>query len=251
MQPSNGFNPTTKVYYRPIEVAIRWSGLMRHEREILAALKERKVLDPDDFPRWPALRLNTERILDAIINKELPCGVNGVTAQDTELCLKHPDLTVRHVDLRSWIARYYPEQRPAFLFSPIERHVNPAITLETVQALLIERDALRFQIASREVGISFPSQTGAPSRPAGAQPISASPAPDQTLRPRGETTYLNIVGSLLDLLLGHAPSGQPYSSFKSQEAVISAMVARHGERLGISERTLAGKFAAAKRALSK
>jgi hypothetical protein len=65
-----------------------------------------------------------------------------------------------------------------------------------------------------------------------------------------EGTYLNIVGGLLTLLLGKSPSGIPYSSFETLEAVISALTAHFGGRSGMSERTLWSKFAAAKRHLS-
>jgi hypothetical protein len=67
---------------------------------------------------------------------------------------------------------------------------------------------------------------------------------------RAETTYLNIIGSLLELLLGKAPSGKPYSSFETQDAIISAMLAYHEHKQGISARTLQEKFAAAKRSLT-
>ena len=67
--------------------------------------------------------------------------------------------------------------------------------------------------------------------------------------PRSESTYLNIVGGLLTLLLGKSPSGTPYSSFLTQEAIISAMVAHHGNAMGITERTLQAKFALARRNL--
>lgn len=64
---------------------------------------------------------------------------------------------------------------------------------------------------------------------------------------RSESTYLNIVGGLLTMLLGKWPGGVPYSSFETLEAVIDTLVAHYGDRSGISERTLWSKFAAAKR----
>ena len=57
------------------------------------------------------------------------------------------------------------------------------------------------------------------------------------------------MGGLLTLLLGKSPSGTPYSSFLTQEAIISAMVAHHGNAMGITERTLQAKFALARRNL--
>ena len=66
---------------------------------------------------------------------------------------------------------------------------------------------------------------------------------------RAEATYLNIIGGMLELMLGQSPSGASYSSFKTQEAVVSALVAHYGNAMGIAERTLNGKFATARRRL--
>ena len=68
------------------------------------------------------------------------------------------------------------------------------------------------------------------------------------------TTAANLGGFIADaglrvLLLGKSPSGTPYSSFLTQEAIISAMVAHHGNAMGITERTLQAKFALARRNL--
>src|SRR3546814_20598510 len=69
-----------------------------------------------DCPRWGELRLYTERIYDGILNGELPFGRDGIPTHDTEL-IDSLDLTVRHVDLKSWMRQHYPQQRPGFLFS--------------------------------------------------------------------------------------------------------------------------------------
>src|SRR3989337_97187 len=56
-------------------------------------------------------------------------------------------LTVRHVDLKSWMAHYCPGEKPAFLFDEIERALHPAIGLDTVGALLAEREAIKARLA--------------------------------------------------------------------------------------------------------
>lgn len=66
---------------------------------------------------------------------------------------------------------------------------------------------------------------------------------------RAETTYQNIIGALLKLILGTTPGGQPQSVFRDQAAVIEVLLATHGNKPGISRRTLEQKFAAAKRSL--
>lgn len=237
-----------KVAYQPIEAAIRWSGLTRHESRILATLKDGIRLQPSDFPNWPMLRLNTERIYDAIVNHELPFAINGVAAANEEPDLNDPNLTVRHVELRAWMKHFYPTEKPQFLFSRLERAAHPVITIESVRILIFERDSLKSQLEQKERELrAVRTKYGVRDGPASAD---RTPAAAAELSPRSETTYLHIVGGLLHLLLGRSPSGQPYSSFINQEAVISNMIAHHGERLGIAERTLRAKFAEAKRRLA-
>lgn len=245
MCKANGFSPCVKVFYRPIEAAIRWSGLSKFESRILKKLGNKRMPSPGDFPRWPLLHLSTERLFDGMLNGELPYGRQGITCADPTL-LDDPDLTIRHVDLRAWIAHYYPDQKPAFLFDDIERHVHPAISTNVVQALLAEREAWKAEYAtcSRALEtLSAEHQVLLKVHADLATQVQQHPEPGQ----RGEATYLNIIGGLLNLMLGHSPSGVPYSQFRTQDAVISALIAHHEGRMGITQRTLETKFAAARR----
>ena len=238
--------PISKVFYRPIEASIRWAGLLRYEQVILASISSSRNLPQSlDCPRWGELQLCTDRIYDGILNGELPFGRDGITTHDTEL-MDSPDLTVRHVDLKCWMRQHYPEQRPGFLFSRSERIAHPSISLETGQAMLVERQALKSALEQskrqlRELqdkhNALLKQSTVIPA--CGQCPISD----------RAEATYLNIIGGMLELMLGQSPSGAPYSSFKTQEAVVSALVAHHSGVMGIAERTLNGKFATARRQL--
>lgn len=119
------------------------------------------------------------------------------------------------------------------------------ITVDVVHALVLERDGLTAQMKQRDREIQVLRTQLKKIAPRTGTDTSAP-----VLSERGETAYLHIIGALLQLLLGQSPSGQPYSSFRSEDAIMSALVATHGRRLGISERTLQAKFAAAKRALS-
>ncbi len=88
---------TSKVFYRPIEAAIRWAGLLRYLPMILATIASPRVLPRSlNCPRWNECRLHSERIYDGILNGELPYGKNGITLNDPNL-LNSLDLTVRHV----------------------------------------------------------------------------------------------------------------------------------------------------------
>lgn len=118
------------------------------------------------------------------------------------------------------------------------------ITIDVVNALVVERDTLKAQMAERDREIHV---LRARLKRHDAPPRAGES--DAALSVRSETTYLHIIGGLLGLLLGHSPSGQPYSSFRSEDAVMSTLMANHSRRLGLSERTLQAKFAAAKRTL--
>lgn len=234
----------SKVFYRPIEAAIRWSELTRFESRILETIGDRGIPSPGDFPRWPMLHLNTERIFDGLRNGELPYGEAGITRDDPSL-IDSPGLTVRHVDLKAWMSWFYPDQKPAFLFDALERQLHPAIGIESVQALLADREALKVRLAEREQSFDTLHREHQRLRKTAASESAAG----RDVAPRSETTYLNIIGGLLTLLLGKSPGGKPYSSFETTEAVISALLAHHEGRPGISERTLWAKLAAARRHL--
>lgn len=70
------------------------------------------------------------------------------------------------------------------------------------------------------------------------------------LSPRAESTYLNIIGAMLELVLGKTPAGKPQSVFESQAAVIEALIVRNPNAPGISKTTLEDKFAKGRRHLN-
>lgn len=66
---------------------------------------------------------------------------------------------------------------------------------------------------------------------------------------RAETTYLNIIGALLDLMLGKSQGGQAHSIFNNQSAVIQSLLGYHEGKPGIAARTLEEKFAQANKSI--
>ncbi|RMX06828.1 hypothetical protein E6C76_12280 [Pseudothauera nasutitermitis] len=238
--------PIAKVYYRPIEAAIRWAGLLKYKKYIIGLITSPPSMpETVDCPRWTELRLCNERIYDAIFNGELPYGHLGITRSD-EALWDSPDLTIRHVDLKRWMTHHYPEQRPGFLFSRAERISHPTITLETGQALLVERQALKAELAQCRQQL----QTLREAHQNLLKQSETIPACHECpITDRAESTYQHIIGGMLDLMLSQSPAGTPYSSFKSQEAIVTALVANHGGIMGIAERTLNGKFAQSRRKL--
>lgn len=76
------------------------------------------------------------------MNGELPHGRDGRPIDDGDHVAPHR-ITVRHTDLKTWMATYYPDQKPKFLFDEIERTTHAAINIETFQALQAERNGLK------------------------------------------------------------------------------------------------------------
>ena len=247
---SDEYNPKScsaleKPFYRPIEVAIRWCNLIKYEETILNKVQDESVPGPGMFPQWPCLRVNAEKVLDAILSKELPYGRDGRTVNPGEQVAKHR-LTIRHSDLKNWMQKNYPDQKPAFLFDEVERSTHTAINKEAFLALQVERDALNVRLGkATEVYKALKQECEMISveRDLLKQNIEKLGSPND----RAETTYLNIIGGLLQLLLGKTPSGKAHSVFINQEAIISALLEYFPNKAGIATRTLQEKFAAAKR----
>ena len=245
---ADNFNPQAKIFYRPIDAALRWCNLVRYEAEILQAAWHCPERLGILFPQWPCLQANLERLYDAIRNGELPYGHFGVSVP-----LGTPwdpvALTVRHADLRRWMQRHYPDQRPAFLFESIHDihgHISPAAYLSLQaerDALVQERNTLQRQIQGMEADLQALGLE--------QQSLNALVKSQGPLSERSENTYLQIIGALNYTVLDKSPAGKPLSVFKSQAAIVDAITARFADVPCLSKRTLDAKFAAANRVLKK
>jgi hypothetical protein len=132
-----------KPFYFPIEAAIRWCNLLDHELEIMQKLDGNTLPPLGMFPQWPCLRANAEIIYDALDHGELPCGRDGKTVNEH---VSYARRTVRHSDLKIWMEKYRPDQKPAFLFDEIERSTHTAINADSFRALQADRDALQARL---------------------------------------------------------------------------------------------------------
>lgn len=241
-------NSIQKPFYRPAEAALRWCGLIAHESAILSGTDPDGIPKTAQFPGWPCLQANTELILDAIENGDLPYGRNGVTvSRGTEVAKSK--LTVRHTDLREWMAKHYPDKKPAFLFDEIERKTHAAINADSFLALQADRDALREELEQAKAWAAVKLNELDAMR-IERDELLARIGSASTPSERAEATYLNIIGALLALMLGKTPAGNPQSVYNSQAAIIDALLAHGNDRPGISKRTLEEKFAEANRSLT-
>jgi len=241
------FNPHAKTFYRPLEAAIRWCDLTAHEAKILEVAWRAPNSLKSVFPQWPCLHANTEVIFDAIQYGELPYGCLGIpVAVGTPV--DHLHLTIRHIDLRRWMAHFHPHQRPAFLFEPSDQ--PEAISIGTYLALQADRDALQLQVRNLKADyqklLSELKAVGLE-----RENIDHLIKTNTKVSDRSETAYLNIIGAMVSLFLANSPAGNPHSVFRTQAAIVDALTANFKDLPGVSKRTLDEKFAAAKRSISR
>ncbi|WP_455921121.1 hypothetical protein [Pseudomonas putida] len=237
-----------KTDYHPIEVAIEWCNLTNHATEILRLA----FFNPEKlqglFPQWPYLHGYTERIYDAIACGELPAWYLGrLIRPDTHVNRAY--YTVRRSDLRRWVERDHPDDKPRFLFSPIDEHTQ-CVSLGAHLAQKSELDvALRelrklrqlHAVRTAELELQVSKLQALLVR----QGMSDEPNGDSTLG------YCRIIGSVLAVTVGKSPDGQVQSIYKTQEAVIAEITRRFAKIRGLSKTTLDRKFAEARRCLEQ
>lgn len=242
------FNPHTRIFYRPIDAALRWCDLIRYEAQIMQAVWSRPEELKALFPQWPGLHATTEKIYDAVRNGDLPYGCLGISVP-MGTYVEPYQLTIRHSDLRRWMQVHYPDHKPAFLFES-GSNAHEKISLGTFLALQAERDALLRELDTLQrhyQDILVDIQTIGLER----DDLKKMVRTHGQLSERSELTYQNIIGVLISLFLDHSPAGKPLSVFKNQAAIVDAIIARHKDVPGLSKRTLDEKFAAANRSLKK
>lgn len=248
MHESNRLNPSEKLFYRPIEAAIRWCELIAHETQILDSAWDSPDRLRSTFPQWPHLYASLEKILDAIRNHEVPYGALGVTVTPgTQVDIGL--LTVRHSDLKRWMLNYHPDQRPTFLFSQTVAG-QEAIHYSIYLILQADRDALQVQLKATEAKLqSLISEL----KDAGMERENLRVLAEnkQQLSDHSRASFLNVIGALVNIMLGSSMAGRKHSIFDSQASIVDSITAHYGGVAGLSKRSLDEKFAAARRSLAK
>lgn len=226
-------DPRYKLYYTPLEAAIRWCGLFAFEKSILRTPLNRVDQLPVLFPQWPCLSSHVAIILDAIKHQELP-------STTSEFVISGPpdnDLTrlrIRHHDLRAWMRHYQSDQKPTFLF------VSDAVQTESVKfgsylALKAENDNLLNE----------------------CRKMSATMKELQKTRDDPEQNHdqarklFKLIGMLLNALLNTPASVKNKPSFASQDAISTALAEQHGGYSGLGKRTIDKYFSIANRELKR
>ena len=99
-------------------------------------------------PNVPCLEPRSRAIAEAIEDGSLPHG-----REDAKPVRKddHVAYERRHFfgrELRKWIKKTFPNEKPAFLFDDIERNTHSAISADAYRSLKAERDTLQKQLVN-------------------------------------------------------------------------------------------------------
>ncbi len=248
MNEASRLSPTEKLFYRPIEAAIRWCELTAYESLILESAWDNADYLSYAFPEWPSLHSTLWKILDAIRNNEIPYGALGVTVTPgTPVDLRL--LTIRHSDLKRWMLHYHPDQRPSFLFSQMSTD-QETIHYSSYLVLQADRDALQVQLKATETKLQFLIDE---LKAAGLERESLRKLAEnrQQLSDHSKAGFLNVIGALVNTILGSSQAGRKHSIFDSQAAIVDSITAHYGGVAGLSKRSLDEKFAAGRRSLAK
>ncbi len=244
-------------YYTVPQAALLWCGVPPdHVEQELALATPASLLSEHGksilkHPYIKCLEPRCRVLQDAIDKGKLAAGRDGgtptlVTTVRGHIAYSRRTLNREH--LKAWIASEFPSEKPSFLFDEIERTTHTAINADSFRALTADRDAVRAQLdRSRKLEGEIKAERDAlrGERDSLRAIVDKMDVPGE----RAEGTYLNIIGALLELVLGKTTAGKPHSVFQSQAAIIDALVAHHEGKPGISKPTLENKFAEARRRL--
>jgi len=236
--------------YYPVPVAaMLWCGVPPDDvqEELNRISPHPKIRGVFTHPFIPCFEVRCRIIHDAIESRTLPASRENGKVTDEHIAPERRHVSREH--LKAWIAKEHPADKPAFLFDEVERKTHPAIDADAFRALQADRDAARAELEkvkawAAETNREMDAMRG--ERDSLRAMVDKASAPGE----RAETTYLNIIGAMLALMLGKSPAGKPQSVFDNQAAIIAALLGHHEGKPGISARTLEDKFAAAKRSLT-
>lgn len=248
MNTQNSYNSCEHVksefsLYPLLHAALLWCGVPKDQ---LTSHTEKAIeISRGIFslPYMTCLEPRCRLIHDAINKGVLPvCREDGYPVEGH---VKPERRHLRGKDLRSWIAEEYPNDKPAFLFDEIERKTHSSITTDVYLALKAEKEALTAKLIeiTRERDDLLMKSASLESC------IKKMTPSTKEVGDRAETTFLNIIGGLLGLMLGNSPSGQKQSIYNNQASIISALLGHYSGKAGITDRTLEQKFSDANKSI--
>lgn len=231
-------------YYPVPTAAALWCGVPPKTIETL--LQEAEPIEDGIFhhPKIACLDERCRVIHEAIEQDQLPCGRlgNGRSLHSRDP-VPRGMRTIQRRDFKDWIEREFPADKPSLLFDAVERQRRSGISVETFLALKAEHDRLEKRLIKQKRRCKR-LQGQKKSLKAHCHQLEETQQ-HRPLGERAETTYLNIIAALMELLLPSPGDSSPAPRFRRQADVIEALLARHEGKPGLSQRTLQAKLAAA------
>jgi len=232
--------PFHQNYYSPVDVAIRWGHYLPDEQEILQIATEHPERLLCYSTRWPLLSTYLERLLDAIDRRELPASFLGnplpVSARRIPCATR-----VRTFELRRWILRVAPDDKPDFLFAPSNDH-GEYVSVTAYLVISAELDAAKLTIARQSVELARYAKQHPDCAETGA---AAVPLDDSAVY-----WYEVTIGALLIVTIGKSADGQVQSIYKNQAQLAKAIQRLFPEIAGLKKHTLDRKFSAARKRMA-
>lgn len=233
------------IYPIPVAAAL-WCGVP--PKEVDKYLSTATEVTPGIFrhPQIKCLEVKCRAMHNAIIANVLP-----VSRENGRIATDHVAPGRRHVsrqDLKDWITKEFPSNKPSFLFDELEQKSHAAINPDTYRTLQADRDALRLEVENAKKLIQkITHERDALSGE--NQSLKAMVEKNTPVDSRSETTYLNIIGGMLELMTSKSQGGQSHSIFKTQTAIIDALHAHYPNKEGLSQRNLEKKFSEANKSI--
>ncbi len=140
------------IYSVPLAAAL-WCGIPPSESQEYLDASTQVHRAVYRHPYIPCLEPRCRAIHEAIEKGALP--VSREKGKSFDGSTDHVAPERRHVtrqDLKEWIAREFPADKPAFLFDEIERNTHAAYNADAFQALQADRDALKARLDKAEEG---------------------------------------------------------------------------------------------------
>lgn len=237
-------------YYHVEQMAMLWCGIKPSDfDEVISECEYIKRAVPK-HPYIGCLEHRAMAIMDGIEARQLAVGRDGSNHEINEHDHIAPERrTVLLKDFKEWLIKFYPNEKPKLIFDDIERNMHTSITVEAYQILRADRDHLQVRINNAEEVFKEQKKELELLKRENLALKNTNEQSLPNINSRAEKTYLNIIGGLLDVILGTSPSGKKLSVYNNQTSVIDALLARHEGKAGISERTLQEKFSDANKSL--
>ena len=153
-------------------------------------------------------------------------------------------------DLKKWMERAFPGEKPEFLFSAHERASGSGISLEDYQTIQAKNAALELRLERAKSEYRKLLQKNA-ELDSECKRYAANDNRAERSHPRSEASYQRIIGALLSVIHGDLPDIDQHPSIKNESQLIALLADKYSGYEGLSIRSLSEKFPQARRRLER